>query len=97
MKGFIFGFQRVVWCPKWTPASSNSGTNSVVSAIREIPEGGSFQSGSVKMLQHPPMRNLKLTLSDLDREHVDQQVPNWKLVIFSLRISPRPNRDRKAD
>src|SRR5438128_6718686 len=44
MKGFIFGFQRFVWCPKWTPASNNSGTNSVVSAIkrnsrgRELPE-----------------------------------------------------------
>src|ERR1700733_2773364 len=24
MKGFILGFQRLVWCPKWTPASSNS-------------------------------------------------------------------------
>src|SRR5687768_3391483 len=21
---FIFGFQRLVWCPKWTPASSKS-------------------------------------------------------------------------
>src|SRR5512137_2819828 len=21
MYGFIFGFQRFVWCPKWTPAS----------------------------------------------------------------------------
>src|SRR5829696_4164475 len=21
---FIFGFQRFVWCPKWTPASSKS-------------------------------------------------------------------------
>src|SRR5215467_9002556 len=21
---FIFGFQRLVWCPKWTPASSSS-------------------------------------------------------------------------
>jgi hypothetical protein len=49
------------------------------------------------MLQHASMRNLKLTLSDLNREHVEQQVPNWKLVIFSLHISPRPNRDRKAD
>src|SRR5947209_7439881 len=26
MNGFIFGFQRLVWCPKWTPASSNSFT-----------------------------------------------------------------------
>src|SRR5947208_5007958 len=60
MKGFIFGFQRFVWCPKWTPASNNSGTNSVVSAIREIPRRGNFQSGSVKMLQHPRVRNLKL-------------------------------------
>src|ERR1043166_945036 len=24
MNGFIFGFQRFVWCPKWTPASSRS-------------------------------------------------------------------------
>ena len=24
MYGFIFGFQRLVWWPKWTPASSRS-------------------------------------------------------------------------
>src|SRR3989441_3700006 len=24
MKRFIFGFQRRVWCPKWTPASRSS-------------------------------------------------------------------------
>jgi hypothetical protein len=24
MNFFIFGFQRRVWCPKWTPASSIS-------------------------------------------------------------------------
>src|SRR5262252_3120634 len=24
MNSFIFGFQRFVWCPKWTPASSRS-------------------------------------------------------------------------
>jgi hypothetical protein len=24
MNGLIFGFQRFVWCPKWTPASSKS-------------------------------------------------------------------------
>src|SRR5437660_9742633 len=35
MNGFIFGFQRLVWCPKCTPASNNSGTNSVVSAIEK--------------------------------------------------------------
>src|SRR5215510_8733336 len=23
MYGFILGFQRLVWCPKWTPASSS--------------------------------------------------------------------------
>ncbi|GAB3801403.1 hypothetical protein GCM10027605_18780 [Micromonospora zhanjiangensis] len=23
MKRFIFGFHRRVWCPKWTPLSSN--------------------------------------------------------------------------
>ena len=23
MYGFIFGFQRLVWWPKWTPASSS--------------------------------------------------------------------------
>src|SRR6266446_3774053 len=35
MNGFIFGFQRLVWCPKCTPASNNSGTNSVVSGIEK--------------------------------------------------------------
>src|SRR5438552_778476 len=35
MNGFIFGFQRLVWCPKWTPASRSSGTNSGVSAINK--------------------------------------------------------------
>ena len=24
MYGFIFGFQRLVWWPKWTPASNRS-------------------------------------------------------------------------
>jgi hypothetical protein len=24
MKGFILGFHRLVWCPKWTPESNNS-------------------------------------------------------------------------
>ena len=24
MNGFILGFQRRVWCPKWTPDSNNS-------------------------------------------------------------------------
>jgi hypothetical protein len=24
MYSFIFGFQRFVWCPKWTPASRSS-------------------------------------------------------------------------
>src|ERR1017187_3954751 len=26
MNGFILGFQRFVWCPKWTPDSNNSFT-----------------------------------------------------------------------
>src|SRR5688572_13238551 len=30
MKGFILGFHRRVWCPKWTPASNNSLTPIVV-------------------------------------------------------------------
>src|SRR5258705_12557064 len=29
MKGFILGFQRFVWWPKWTPASRSSVINSV--------------------------------------------------------------------
>src|SRR5262245_44631585 len=34
MNGFIFGFQRLVWWPKCTPASKSSGTNSTVFAIQ---------------------------------------------------------------
>src|SRR4029453_1184833 len=61
MNGFIFGFQRFVWCPKWTPASKNSGTNFVLSALGEDPRGGNPRGGRVKMLQHSPMRNLKFS------------------------------------
>src|SRR4029453_14968817 len=34
MYSFIFGFQRFVWCPKWTPASSSSLILTVVDKYR---------------------------------------------------------------
>ena len=34
MNGFIFGFQRLVWWPKWTPASRSSVINSVDIVMR---------------------------------------------------------------
>src|SRR5205814_2196122 len=38
MYGFIFGFQRLVWCPKWTPASSRFFiVTSVTRSPRAIP------------------------------------------------------------
>ena len=45
MNGFIFGFQRFVWWPKWTPASSSSGTNSIVLDIGMTPAGGGAADG----------------------------------------------------
>src|SRR5262249_44858558 len=33
MYSFIFGFQRFVWCPKWTPASSRS----VIAVTAKLP------------------------------------------------------------
>src|SRR6185312_11506259 len=33
MNGFIFGFQRLVWCPKWTPESSNSLTPILITSF----------------------------------------------------------------
>src|SRR5262245_26716429 len=39
MYGFIFGFQRLVWCPKWTPASSRFFivTSVIVPLAKRIP------------------------------------------------------------
>src|ERR1700716_3808061 len=44
---FIFGFQRLVWCPKWTPASSNSfidmaGKNPPVNVRRRLRDQARF-------------------------------------------------------
>src|SRR2546422_827670 len=33
MNGFIFGFHRLVWCPKWTPESNNSFTPMLITSF----------------------------------------------------------------
>ena len=33
MNGFILGFHRLVWCPKWTPASNNSLTPILITSF----------------------------------------------------------------
>src|SRR4051794_18885543 len=43
MNSFIFGFQRLVWCPKWTPASSSS----FMVIVAKQPSSGSDCIGSV--------------------------------------------------
>src|SRR6185369_2765700 len=59
MKLFIFGFQRLVWCPKWTPASiisrmvmgASLGEGWVPSGGRPEPEedGGTDESVAVML------------------------------------------------
>src|SRR4029079_17633827 len=53
MKGFIFGFQRFVWCPKWTPASSKS--------FNAIP-----LKESSKKFPAPAAGNFRLPLTELE-------------------------------
>src|SRR6266498_5572322 len=98
MKGFIFGFQRFVWCPKWTPASNSSGTNSVVSAIkrnsrgRELPER-ECEDATARVDAQPEIAAHMMSIRSMWKQHAS----NWKLVIFSRQIWPGPSRDRKAD
>src|ERR1041384_3245220 len=59
MNFFIFGFQRLVWCPKCTPASNNSLTPILITLFlwlsvhlkrRTIPRN----TGFISMLLWPP-------------------------------------------
>src|SRR5439155_16231871 len=36
MNFFILGFQRLVWCPKWTPASNNSLTPILITVFHGL-------------------------------------------------------------
>jgi len=51
MYGFIFGFHRLVWWPKWTPASSNLLIISVVNVVS--PFLGFLDFGSFLGVFHP--------------------------------------------
>src|SRR5579863_9584877 len=42
MNGFIFGFQRFVWCPKWTPESNNSFTPMLITIFLWLNRAKSF-------------------------------------------------------
>src|ERR1700683_1438372 len=52
MKGFIFGFQRLVWCPKWTPASRRSLTAIALNGLNSF--------------THSTRANGRLTLTELE-------------------------------
>jgi hypothetical protein len=52
MKRFILGFQRRVWCPKWTPASSRSFI--AISATASLPMGFSPPPASLALANPSP-------------------------------------------
>jgi hypothetical protein len=45
MNGFILGFHRLVWCPKWTPASNNSFTPILITGFLWLRTGANPLSG----------------------------------------------------
>jgi hypothetical protein len=50
MKGFILGFQRRVWCPKWTPDSNNSFTpmlSTIFPLVKSLISGHPAEHGIV--------------------------------------------------
>src|SRR5215475_4520083 len=79
MYSFIFGFQRLVWCPKCTPASSNSfidiagklppdlqaapQSRAVQSEICAGPVQSGFGLIWVQTLQKPEAENIRLPAS----------------------------------
>src|SRR5574341_1367480 len=52
MNCFIFGFQRRVWCPKWTPASSRSLIETL--AATAITSGATVETAVVSDNSRPP-------------------------------------------
>src|SRR5947207_9386300 len=83
MNGFIFGFHRFVWCPKCTPASRSSGTNSVVSAIKKSRRrrgtaGDEYAIAPGEWQIQFPSIVISLAMS-------------------ALRSAPEPSRNRKGD
>ena len=62
MNRFIFGFQRRVWCPKWTPLSSSWRVVTTAMAVPFFAEGASAaparcglsgSSFSTRLMQSP--------------------------------------------
>src|SRR5580765_49053 len=81
MYGFILGFQRLVWCPKWTPASSRFFM--VTSVIVFLAKRASVaETQGSKQRRYPagslahqveevaiPLRSLELVMEELHRLH----------------------------
>src|SRR5579863_2701367 len=77
MYSFIFGFQRLVWCPKWTPASSNS---FMVMLANQPPRLVCI--GSVKLIPLLPIAIPVPALSGTGRiEHLKIVVRPWSSVV----------------
>src|SRR4051794_17295449 len=57
MYGAILGFQKRVWCPKWTPASSISRIVIVMSFQRLVLESGSNRGAGIVV--RPVQRHLE--------------------------------------
>ena len=64
MNGFICGFQRRVWCPKWTPASSRSFI--VMFGHGVPPQGLSLRASRVSTARHPSESALRRRCDSAD-------------------------------
>ena len=68
MKGAIFGFQKRVWCPKWTPASSICRMDTL--AMVKVSLSGLAST-------HPMRQPLRLAVGAGTQPHVTVRVWIW--------------------
>ncbi|GAA2397795.1 hypothetical protein GCM10010420_24830 [Streptomyces glaucosporus] len=73
MKRFIFGFQRRVWCPKWTPLSSSS--RIVTTAMAVSPWCSVVRGGRVTAVPDAPARCLRMGPGTVSEDR-DARPPN---------------------
>src|SRR6185437_14124200 len=82
---FILGFQRLVWCPKWTPASNNS-----LIATTPMP------SPPFKLAEHPCIgRGNRFPYSQAaQRIDADSDFIEWGRFPILPKTNPLSNPDR---
>src|SRR6185503_13845941 len=101
MKGAIFGFQKRVWCPKWTPASSICRIDTPdikvllgglsLRAARVVIRGLLFRRRGPRHPSHPLFRPVRRDLVERLRESFKKVTLPKKAALYTIPPPPKPS------